>query len=79
MLRPNIGFFGTVNLLPFRLQKLNTTQPYLLYMLKSETFYITQQKISWIYLDIVALYLSVPRVQRTMAIRIIRRKFGNRL
>ena len=40
-LRPNIGFFGTINLSQFRLQKLNTTQPSLLYMLKSEKFYIT--------------------------------------
>ena len=30
-------------------------------------------------MDIVALYYSVPRVQHTMAIRVMRRQFGNRM
>jgi len=49
-------------------------------MLKRDKFYTTEQKISQIYLDILALYLTsnfASLVQRAMAVREMCGKSGN--
>ena len=50
-------------------------------MLKGDEFYITYQKISSIYFDVVALYYLTSNIasreQGAMAIRAMRRKSGN--